>query len=76
MGYGGELVSHGFRALGSTTLNEAGFAPDVVEAVLAHIDPNNTRSAYNRFTWLEQHKEAMAWWRERISATLPAMYGR
>ncbi|EDW1854510.1 tyrosine-type recombinase/integrase [Salmonella enterica subsp. diarizonae] len=38
MGYTGELVSHGFQALGSTAMNEAGFAPDVVEAVLAHAD--------------------------------------
>ena len=32
MGYGGKLVSHGFRALASTTLNEQGFDFDVIEA--------------------------------------------
>lgn len=54
MGYGGELVSHGFRALGSTTLNEAGFPPDVVEAALAQIDANPTRAVYNRATCQRQ----------------------
>jgi integrase len=38
MGFAGELVSHGLRALASTTLNEQGFEPDVIEAALAHID--------------------------------------
>lgn len=66
MGYAGELVSHGFRALGSTTLNEAGFSPDVIETVLAHADTNQTRAAYNRSTYLEQRTEVMAWWSQRV----------
>ncbi|EBX8629414.1 DUF4102 domain-containing protein [Salmonella enterica subsp. enterica serovar Kintambo] len=66
MGYCGELVSHGFRALGSTTLNEAGFSPDVIEAVLAHADTNQTRAAYNRSTYLEQRTDVMAWWSQRV----------
>ncbi|EDR5087990.1 tyrosine-type recombinase/integrase [Salmonella enterica subsp. enterica serovar Georgia] len=75
MGYTGELVSHGFRALGSTAMNEAGFAPDLVEAVLAHADTNTTRAAYNRSTYLTQRVELMAWWSRQVSATLPAVYG-
>lgn len=67
MGYGGELVSHGFRALGSTALNEAGFQPDVVEAVLAHIDANPTRAAYNRSTYMAQRTEVMDWWGQTVS---------
>ncbi|MCX8967257.1 DUF4102 domain-containing protein [Erwinia psidii] len=66
MGYTGELVSHGFRALGSTTMNEAGFSPDVIEAVLAHADTNQTRAAYNRSTYLEQRVEVMAWWSQQV----------
>lgn len=66
MGYCGELVSHGFRALGSTTLNEAGFSPEVIEAVLAHADTNQTRAAYNRSTYLEQRIDVMAWWSQRV----------
>ncbi|EBG4358870.1 tyrosine-type recombinase/integrase [Salmonella enterica] len=70
MGYTGELVSHGFRALGSTAMNEAGFAPDVVEAVLAHADTNQTRAAYNRSTYLDQRTEVMAWWSQRVCGVL------
>lgn len=67
MGYTGELVSHGLRALGSTALNEAGFQPDIIEAVLAHADTNQTRAAYNRSTYLMQRVEVMAWWGQQIS---------
>lgn len=67
MGYGGELVSHGFRALGSTTLNEAGFPPDVIEAALAHVDANPTRLAYNRATYMAQRIKMMDWWGQKIS---------
>ncbi|BCK27969.1 Prophage integrase IntA [Vibrio cholerae] len=38
MGFTGRLVSHGLRSLASTTLNEQGFDPDLVEAALAHVD--------------------------------------
>ncbi|GHX78187.1 integrase, truncation [Vibrio cholerae] len=38
MGFTGKLVSHGLRSLASTTLNEQGFDPDLVEAALAHVD--------------------------------------
>lgn len=69
MGYGGELVSHGFRALGSTTLNEAGSPPDVVEAALAHVDANPTRAAYNRSTYMAQRIELMDWWGRKVSDT-------
>lgn len=40
MGYGGLLVAHGLRALASTTLNEQGFDPDVIEAALYHVGKN------------------------------------
>ncbi|MDT4307832.1 integrase domain-containing protein [Klebsiella aerogenes] len=67
MGYTGELVSHGLRALGSTAMNEQGFQPDVIEAVLAHADTNQTRAAYNRSTYLTQRMEVMDWWGQQIS---------
>ncbi|EIV4462434.1 tyrosine-type recombinase/integrase [Salmonella enterica] len=67
MGYTGELVAHGLRALGSTAMNEAGFQPDVIEAVLAHADTNQTRAAYNRSTYLKQRVEVMDWWGQQIS---------
>ena len=62
IGYGGRLVAHGLRSIASTSLNEAGFNPDVIEASLAHTDKNEVRRAYNRSTYLEQRKELVVWW--------------
>lgn len=66
MGFAGELVSHGLRALASTTLNEQGFEPDVIEAALAHIDKNEVRRAYNRAEYIERRRVLMYWWSEHI----------
>lgn len=66
MGFGGLLVAHGLRALASTTLNENGFDPDVIEAALAHTDKNEVRGAYNRAEYLERRKSLMSWWSEHI----------
>ena len=69
MGFGGRLVAHGLRALASTTLNEQGFNPDVIEAALAHIDKNEIRAAYNRAQYLEKRKVMMCWWSNTITST-------
>lgn len=66
IGYGGRLVAHGLRSIASTSLNEAGFNPDVIEASLAHTDKNEVRRAYNRSTYLEQRKELVVWWGEFV----------
>lgn len=66
MGYGGILVSHGLRALASTTLNEREFAPDIIEAALAHIDSNEVRAAYNRADYIKQRRVMMDWWSNHI----------
>ncbi|MDP5206349.1 tyrosine-type recombinase/integrase, partial [Alishewanella sp. SMS9] len=66
MGYKGILVSHGLRALASTTLNEQGFDHDVIEAALAHQEKNQVRAAYNRATYLDRRRVLMQWWSEQI----------
>jgi integrase len=66
MGYHGTLVAHGLRALASTTLNEKGFDPDLIEACLAHVDKNEVRAAYNRAEYIERRKEVMNWWSAHI----------
>lgn len=66
MGFEGQLVSHGLRALASTTLNEEGFDPDVIEAALAHVDKNEVRRAYNRAEYLERRRKLMCWWSDHI----------
>lgn len=68
MGFAGELVSHGLRALASTTLNEQGFDSDVIEAALAHVDKNEVRRAYNRSEYLERRRVLMTWWSEHIES--------
>ncbi len=68
IGFHGRLVSHGLRALASTTLNEQGFDPDVIEAALAHADKNAIRAAYNRSDYLEKRKKMMQWWSDHIEA--------
>jgi len=69
MGFKGRLVSHGLRALASTTLNEEGFEADVVEAALAHIDKNAIRAVYNRSDYLAKRKEMMQWWSTHIEVS-------
>ncbi|TVO31537.1 tyrosine-type recombinase/integrase, partial [Vibrio algivorus] len=67
MGFKGVLVSHGLRALASTTLNEQPqFNGDLVEAALAHVDKNKVRAAYNRSQYVEQRREMMQWWSDHI----------
>lgn len=66
MGFAGRLVSHGLRSLASTTLNEQGFDPGLVEAALAHVDDNQVRSTYNRTDYLERRKPMMCWWSGHI----------
>lgn len=66
LGYGGRLVAHGLRSLGSTTLNEQGFNPDAIEAALSHADDNEIRRAYNRSDYFEQRIIMMGWWSDHI----------
>lgn len=74
MGFAGELVSHGLRALASTTLNEQGFDSDVIEAALAHVDKNEVRRAYNRAEYLERRRVLMTWWSEHIESCANGNY--
>lgn len=66
LGYGGRLVAHGLRSLGSTILNEQGFNPDAIEAALSHADENEIRRAYNRSDYFEQREIMMGWWSNHI----------
>ncbi|MDQ7049369.1 MAG: integrase domain-containing protein [Enterobacterales bacterium] len=68
MGYGGVLVAHGLRSIASTTLNENGFDPDVIESALSHFDKNKVRAAYNRAQYLDRRAKLMIWWSDYIEA--------
>jgi len=66
IGYSGKLVAHGLRSIASTTLNETGFSPDIIEAALAHSDKNEVRRAYNHSTYLAQRTELMNLWGKMV----------
>ena len=66
MGYHNKLVAHGLRSLASTTLNEEGFHPDVIEAALSHRSSDEVRNAYNRASYLERRRPLMEWWSNHI----------
>ena len=68
LGYGPDrIVPHGFRAMASTQLNEQGFAPDLIELQLAHVD-SSVRGVYNRATRLQERREMLQWWADRLDA--------
>ncbi len=45
LGYDGRMVGHGFRSLASTTLNELGYKPNIIERQLAHAERNQVRGS-------------------------------
>ena len=68
MGYGPDkIVSHGFRAMASTALNEQGHAPDLIELQLAHRD-SSVRAIYNRSTRLPERRAMMQAWADYLDA--------
>ncbi|MGC4028937.1 MAG: integrase arm-type DNA-binding domain-containing protein [Steroidobacteraceae bacterium] len=63
LGYSKEdMTAHGFRAMASTSLNEQGYAPDVIELQLAHAERNKVRAAYNRAQRLAERRKMMQDW--------------
>lgn len=65
-GFKNQIVSHGLRALFSTSANEQNFNPDLIETALAHADPNMVRRSYNRSEFLERRRVLMQWWSDHI----------
>jgi integrase len=67
LGYSGdEMVSHGFRSMASTCLNEQGWHPDLIELQLAHAERNEVRGAYNRAQRLEERRQMMQAWADYL----------
>lgn len=62
-----EATAHGFRASASSLLNESGlWAPDAIEAELAHVGADEVRNAYHRSTYWEERKQMTEWWANKI----------
>lgn len=57
------ISPHGIRSTASSILNErSGFAGDVIEVQLSHVERNQIRRAYNRAEYMESRAKLMAWW--------------
>ena len=68
MGYHGRATVHGFRATASTILNEKGYRSDVIELLLAHVEKNQVRAAYNRAEYLDERREVLQWWADYLDS--------
>jgi len=67
MGYSKtEMVTHGFRTIASTTLNENGFHWDWIERQLAHVEGNKVRAAYNAAEYLKERTKMMQWYADYL----------
>lgn len=66
LGWATKYSPHGTRTTGSTRLNEIGFRHDVIEAQLAHAEPNAVRRAYNHATYLEERRVMMQKWADLL----------
>ena len=67
MGYGPEIMTaHGFRAMAATTLSEQGWASEVIERQLAHVDKNQVRAAYQRSELLTERRKMLQAWADYL----------
>ena len=67
MGYHSRATVHGFRSTASTILNESRkWHPDVIERQLAHVEGNKVRAAYNHAEYLDERREMMQWWADKL----------
>lgn len=67
MGYGPDIMTaHGFRAMAATTLSEMGWASEVIERQLAHVDKNQVRAAYQRSDLLTERRKMLQAWADYL----------
>lgn len=66
MGYKDRLTGHGIRATISTALNELGYPKEWIEAQLSHSDKDQVRAAYNHAMYVEQRRQMMQEWADRL----------
>lgn len=67
LGFQGRMNAHGFRALARTAIREKlNYAPDIIEAQLAHKAAGPLGEAYARNTFLEQRKMMMQEWADYL----------
>ncbi len=72
MGYGGRMTGHGWRSVGSTWANQAGYNPDAIERQLSHAPDDKVRAAYNRAEYMDIRSQMMTDWALWLQAQGPA----
>lgn len=68
LGFGNEIVGHGFRHMASTLLHEQGFDTDWIERQLSHKDKNVIRGTYNRAMHMPQRRRMMQAWADYLDS--------
>lgn len=67
LGFKGRMTAHGFRALARTAIREyLDYAPDIIEAQLAHKAAGPLGEAYDRATFLKQRTVMMQKWADYL----------
>lgn len=70
MGFGEEMVFHGFRATASTLLHENTpnhkIVSEVSELCLDHKERNKVKASYNHSIRLQERRELMQWWSDYL----------
>src|SRR5579872_6812352 len=61
-----EKTGHGCRSMASTSLNEQGYPPDIIELQLAHTERNKVRAAYNKAQRLPERRKMMQAWADYL----------
>lgn len=66
-GYGGQMVTHGFRSLFSTHANNSKkFRSDAIEYQIAHVPKDRIRGIYNRAEYWDERIELMEWYSNEV----------
>lgn len=67
LGFKERMTAHGFRALARTTIREMfDYAPDIIEAQLAHKPSGPLGEAYDRATFIKQRRVMMQDWADYL----------
>lgn len=67
LGYGQDMVAHGFRALARTTIREKlRYDSEIIEKQLAHKTRNPLGEAYDRTQFLDERRKMMQVWADYV----------
>ena len=62
-----QVQPHGFRSTFITHANESGlWNRRAIEWVLAHVEANEVRGAYNRAQYLNERRRLLQWWADQL----------